>query len=800
MPSLESVAERRIEQSTKIYDRTGAVLLYDLHQDVKRTIVDFDKISPYIKQATVAIEDARFYEHYGVEPTAIVRAVLKNILIILNLRDGYVQGGSTITQQVVKNSLLYSDKKISRKLKEWVLALRLERELTKDEILEIYLNESPYGGNRYGVEEASQAYFGKAASDVSVAQAAYLAALPQAPTFFSPYGNNKERLEARKNQVLERMLEHGYISPEVKEQAQAEVVEFLPVKDTGIKAPHFVFYVIEELEEMYGKARLDEGGLKVVTTLDWELQAKGEEIVERYARENEKTFNAENAALVAIDPKTGDVVTMVGSRDYFDPEIDGAFNVALARRQPGSSFKPFAYAAALLKGYTSETVVFDVPTQFSTACPPDNLTSEGDCYSPKNYDNTYRGPMSFRDALAQSVNVPAVKVVYLAGLNNALLLAERMGITTLGDARRYGLTLVLGGGEVTLLQMTEAYATFAHKGVRYPHRTILRVEDRNGIAIDEPVSEPIEALDASVAVTITDMLADNAARAPAFGPQSYLYFADRPVAAKTGTTNEYKDAWIMGYMPQLAVGAWAGNNDASPMEKKVAGFIIAPLWNEFMLEAFKKYPEIEPFERPDPIPTDIKPILRGAWQGGEVVYIDSISGKRATERTPPEARVPLYHGGVHSILHWVSKDDPRGPVPTNPAQDPQYNLWEYAVQQWLTANPSNQEPGAIPDEDDDVHTDDASPEVVIENIESGDSFGASDTVRITLDIDRKDFPIERVDYFVNGELIGSSKKRPYSFSFIPQEENLTEGEHTITVVAIDEAFNRGEATVEIAVQ
>ena len=796
MPSLESVETRRIEQSTKIYDRTGEILLYDLHQDVKRTIVPYDAISRDIKNATVAIEDANFYHHKGIEPLAILRAIIKNLMSL-----EFAQGGSTITQQVVKNSLLESEKKISRKLKEWVLAIRLERELTKDEILEIYLNEAPYGGTYYGVEEAAQAYFGKPAHAVTLAEAAYIAALPQAPTFYSPYGNHRDRLEARKNMVLDKMLEHGFITEEEFAGASAEEVDFLPQKETGIKAPHFVFYVVEELEEHYGKRMIDEGGLKVVTTLDWPLQAKAEEIVERHAKENATKFNAENASIVAVDPKSGEIRVMVGSRDYFDEEIDGAYNIALASRQPGSAFQPLVYAAAILKGYTTETVVFDVPTQFSTACSPEDLTTGGDCYSPKNYDNLYRGPMTFRNALAQSVNVPAVKVAYLAGINQSIALAEKMGISTLTDAKHYGLTLVLGGGEVRLLDMTSAYGTFANDGVRFPHHSILRVEGKNGTVMDEPVVEPMEALSSDVAHSITDILTDNTARAPAFGGSSYLYFPGRQVAAKTGTTNDYRDAWIMGYTRDLAVGAWAGNNDNTSMEKKVAGFIVAPMWNEFMQEAFKEaeYTKTPGFPAPPTIPTDIKPVLRGVWQGGEVVRVDKYSGKLATNKTPEEAIEERYLGGAHSILYWVNKDNPRGPIPENPGSDGQYRFWEYGVSAWVAQNGGaiSVDEDDVPSDEDDVHTDENAPRVRIRNME--DRVDADEQVEVSLSINAE-FDIEKVEFYVDGELIGVTSKSPYSFSFTPEDEGILSGEHELIATAYDEVYNRGSDSAEFEVR
>jgi len=662
IPDLHSFDQRKVAQSTKIYDRTGEVLLYDLHENIQRTVVPFGDISRHIKNATVAIEDAEFYQHHGVKPTAFLRAVVINLTTF-----GFSQGGSTITQQVVKNSILTQEKLISRKIKEWVLSIKLEKVMSKEDILNLYLNESPYGGNLYGIEEASRAFFNKSATDVTLAEAAYLAALPQAPTYYSPYGNHRDKLEERKNLVLARMLENGFITESEYEEAKGVTVEFSPLQDRGIKAAHFVFFIQEYLEQKYGKRAVEERGFKVITTLDYELQSKAEEIVKVAALENQEKFNAENAGMVAIDPKTGQILVMVGSRDYFDSGIDGNFNVALAKRQPGSSFKPFVYATAFKKGYTPETVVFDLKTQFSTACAPNNFSSEGDCYSPNNYDNVFRGPVTFRNALAQSINVPAVKVLYLAGLNDSLNTARDLGITTLTDSSRYGLTLVLGGGEVSLLDMTSAYGVFANDGVRNPYAGILRIEDGAGNHIEEFQEHPAQVLDSQVTREISDVLSDNAARSPAFGEQSFLYFPGRDVAAKTGTTNDYRDAWIVGYSPAIAVGAWAGNNDNSAMEKRVAGFIVAPMWNAFMQEALKKYPE-ESFKPPVyDYNENLKPVLRGEWRGGEYVSTD----------TPGQVSI-----NIHSILYWVDKNNPRGPRPENPANDPQFRYWEYPVQIW----------------------------------------------------------------------------------------------------------------------
>lgn len=795
IPDLNSFSERRVTQSAKIYDRTGEILLYDLGGDAKRTIVDDSAISRNIKNAAVAIEDAEFYEHRGIKPTAILRAVLANVLIKLNLSGGYTQGGSTITQQVVKNSILTTEKSISRKLKEWVLALKIERILSKEQILNIYLNESPYGGTLYGIEEASLAFFGKHAADLSVAEAAYLAAIPQAPTYYSPYGNHRDRLEARKNLVLDKMLENGFVTREEFDSAKTETVIFLPQGDTSIKAPHFVFFVREYLESKYGDQAIQTEGLKVITTLDFPLQARAEELAKQYADDNQKNFNASNLALTAVDPKTGQILVMVGSRDYFSETIDGNFNAALGFRQPGSAFKPFVYATAFGKGYTPDTVVFDLKTQFSTSCGPNDFSKESPCFSPDNYDEVFRGPISLRNALAQSINIPAVKTLYLAGITDSIRTARDMGISTLEGADRYGLTLVLGGGEVTLLDITSAYGTFANDGIRNPYVSVLKIENAEGIILEEYRPTSRQAILPNVARLISDVLSDNDARAPAFGERSALYIPGRDIAVKTGTTNDYRDAWIVGYTPSLAVGAWAGNNDNSQMEKKVAGFIVAPFWNAFMSEALQKFPE-ESFPEPDTTDVrSVRPILRGLWQGGKVYVVDKFSGGLATEFTPPEARIEKAVKNIHTILYWVDKDEPNGPAPENPQNDPQFERWEYPVRTWVSEVGIVEESDAVmPTFSDTIHTG-AIPKVNISGITQGATYAA--TARITVGVSLSGlYPISKAEFYLNGQFIGSAERAPYSISFIP---NASEGiglRNTLRVVGYDSVFNKGEVNVE----
>lgn len=789
MPDLKSFEERTVSQSTKIYDRTGQVLLFDLNRDIKRKVVPLEEISAYVKNATIAIEDTDFYQHGGIKIKAIIRAVIANL-------TGGTGGGSTITQQVIKNSLLTSERAISRKLKEWVLAIRLEKIMTKDEILSIYLNENPYGGSIYGVEEAAQTFFSKKSSDVTLAEAAYLAAIPNAPTYYSPYGNNKDKLDARKNLVLQRMVDNNLINSSEFDQAKKEVVTFLPRQGNSLKAPHFVEFVRQYLEDKYGEKVVREDGLKVTTTLDYSLQAKAEEVIKKYAFENKKTFNAENAALVAIDPKTGQILVMVGSRDYFDKEIDGNFNVALAHRQPGSTFKPFVYATAFNKGYTPDTVLFDLPTEFQTTCDPRGQpiggTNPDDCYMPENYDSKYFGPITLREALAQSRNIPSIKTLYLAGVKDSLNTARNMGITSLGDANQYGLTLVLGGGEVSPLELTSAYGVFANGGIKNPYVSIIKVEDANGNVLEETTAYPERVLPEETVNKITDILSDNIAREPAYGSNSPLHFSDRPVAVKTGTTNDYRDVWIVGYTPNLVVGAWAGNNDNSSIDKKVAGMVIAPMWRAFMDKALPSFPK-EYFNAPEETSTEIKPVFRGVWQGYDSFTIDKISGKLATDLTPSETRQEVFIPNVHEILYWVDKNDPYGAVPTNPAEDPQFEHWEYPVRAWLQTHPL-----PIPNKPtakDDIHTESKSPKLSITNPAQGVSYGLNQKITVQAS-SRETFPISKLDFYINNTFIGSTKNTPFLFSFIPAEvQSISAGENTLKIVATDSIFNKGEATV-----
>lgn len=654
MPALNAFDTRKIAQSTQIYDREGKTLLFDLNSSMKRQVVPLTDISPYLQQATIAIEDSRFYRHFGIDPIGIGRAVAVDVANM-----AFVQGGSTLTQQVVKNTMLTGEKNVLRKLQEMILAIRLEQRHTKQEILEFYFNVTPYGGTLYGAEVAAQQFFNKSAKDLTLAEAAYMAAIPQRPTYFSPYGNNRDELDKRKDIILGRMLELDMITQNEYDSAKNEQVAFSRQRDNSILAPHFVFYIEQQLEERFGSDVATQG-LTVITTLDAELQREAEDIVYEYAVANEARFNASNASLVALDPKTGQILSMVGSRDYFDENIDGNFNVAVARRQPGSAFKPFVYAAAIEKGFTTQTAVLDLPTQFSTACSPaDVFNSTPPCYAPGNYDETFRGPMTFTTALAQSINVPAVKALYLAGIPNVLTLAKNMGLTTLGEPKDYGLSLALGAAEVRLLDLTGAYAAFANDGMLHAPTGILEIRDSNSRVVERFEDEPRRVIDEDVSRQVSSMLSNNEARFPQYPPENPFHFPGYDVAAKTGTTNESRDVWTIGYTPSIALGVWAGNNSNEPMNRQTAGMIVAPMWNKVMSYAITRYPQ-EFFTPPPPIPDDVHFALRGNASDGS---------------------------GMHDILYWVNKDNPRGGSTSR--NDAQFPYWEFSLGGWSYPNASS---------------------------------------------------------------------------------------------------------------
>lgn len=647
LPAAEDLANLSIPESTKLYDRKGEVLFYEIYKDEKRTVIPTDQIPDVIREATISMEDDSFYEHGAFDWRGLTRAVFINLI-----QGRFAQGGSTITQQLAKNTFLTAEKTITRKLREAVLAIKLEQRYSKDEILDLYLNQVPYGPTIYGIESASIAYFDKSAKDIDLNEAATLAALPKAPSYYSPWGSHRDDLRDRKNYIISRMLELGYIDEAEAQGVSEELPEIQPQSETGIRAPHFAITIQEYLRDKYGEDALRTGGLKVITTLDWEMQQIAEDAVKTGVERNQETANGNNGALLAMDPKTGQVLAMVGSRNYFDdpePEgctegvsclFEGNFNVALqGLRQPGSSFKPFAYLTAFQNGLTPNTILWDVKTEFSVACPPE-------CYSPNNFDGRFRGPVTMAEALAQSLNVPSVKTLYLAGLERTMDNAALFGITTLDDPARFGLSLVLGGGEVKLVELLGAYATLATEGTYHKPVFILRVEDPRGRVLEEYKDEGKRVVEPQYPRLINKILSDAQLRAPIFGAAAgIMQVPGYQVAIKTGTTDNFVDAWTFGYTPNLAVGVWAGNNDRTTLGGSSLQAAI-PMWHSFMSRALPKLPA-ENFNPPDEV-VGALPILNGK----------------------------LIDGEYHSILHYLGRQG-----------DAQYPKWESAIKAWLASNP-----------------------------------------------------------------------------------------------------------------
>ena len=592
LPNPNQLITRDQMITTKIYDRHGQ-LLYKIYRNQNRTLVDLKDIPIYLIQATIAIEDAEFYNHHGLSFKGILRSAWQN------LKGNKLYGGSTITQQLVKNALLTPQRTWQRKIKEIILSLLVEAKFSKDEILKMYLNEVGYGGAAYGVEEASQLYFGKHVSELTLPEAALLAGLPASPTQFSPFGTHPEKAKERQELVLKRMRQEGFITQEEEEKAKKENIRLAPQR-TDIKAPHFVMYVKELLAEKYGERMVEEGGLEVKTSLDLNIQEAAQKIVDEEV-EKLKPLHISNGAALVTNPKTGEILAMVGSKDYFDKEIDGNVNVTLRPRQPGSSIKPVNYAVALQNGMTPATIIPDTPITYMI---PGQLP-----YSPKNYDHKFHGNVSLRTALASSYNVPAVKVLSAFGVDRMIEQGKKMGITTWEEPSRFGLSLTLGGGEVKMIDMNVVYGTLANLGKRVDLNPILEVKNYKGEILENHNAnlerETKQVLPPNVAYLLTDILSDNTARTPAFGPKSWLNIADHPhVAVKTGTTQNLRDNWAIGYTPDYVVSVWVGNNNNSPMSYVASGVTGAsPIWNKIMSFLLKDLPDKE-----FPQPEDLKRI------------------------------------------------------------------------------------------------------------------------------------------------------------------------------------------------
>ena len=789
LPDISNFDKRVISESTKVYDRTGKILLYDAHNTIRRTVVDLADININIQRAAIAIEDDQFYKHKGIRIKSIVRAIYATVF------KGDTQGGSTLTQQIVKNTLLTKEQSLTRKIKEAIIAIRLEQKLTKDELLEIYLNEAPYSGNIYGVEEASKVYFKKSAKDVNLFEAAYLAAIPKGPTYYNPSGPNRDKLDERAKYVLKRMEDLGYITYEERQNALNSKIDFVSKAQTPIKAPHFVMYIRSYLEKKYGKEKVDKEGLRVISTLDFDLQVYAEEEALKEALKNEKDFGGSNIGLVALDSRNGQILSMVGSRDFFDKKIDGEFNITTAERQPGSSFKPFVYATAFKMGYRPETVIFDTKTEFNTNCSPDGKGRE--CYSPVNFDNKFKGPLMLKNSLAESRNVPSVKLIYLAGVENVINTARSMGITTLKNAKYYGLPLALGSGEVKLLEITNAYSVFANNGIYKETTPILRVEDKNGTVLEEyKESAGDQILPDYVANAISKILSDNELRTPSFGANSSMNIPGYTVASKTGTTNENKDAWIIGYTPSITVGVWVGNNNNKVM-KKGGAQLAGPLFNKVVSKHSSKIGN-EPFGDIAIPNMGGQPVLRGLWWGGESFIVDKVSGGIATENTPEEAKLEKVITKVHDILYWVDRENPTGPKPENPYKDPQYTNWEYSVQSWYNNNGAPLTTQAdIPIFSDPVHTNNNDLNFNVFGIQDGQYFKESDSLALVIDTFNTE--IQRIDVFINSKKIRLADPKNKNITINLGTEKIKSGSHTLKIRVVDNLYHSKEQIISFNV-
>ena len=688
LPTPGKLTASNFSQSTKIFDRNG-VLLYDIYKDENRTYVTLDQIPKILQEATIAIEDKDFYKNQGFSITGYLRAFRNAVF------SGRIAGGgSTLTQQLVKNTLLTSEQTITRKIKEFILAIQVDRKYTKNQILELYFNATPYGGTTLGVEAAAERYFGKKSKDLNLTESVILAGLPQSPSYYSPYGQNPKAYVERSKEVLLRMKDDGYITL----RQEQDTIKKLPyvvfvTQAHDIKAPHFSFYVRDLLVKQFGENVVEQGGLQVTTTLDYKLEEKAEKIVKEEVQ-NASSLKVGNGASVVLNPKNGEILAMVGSKDFFDQSSGGQFNIITqALRQPGSSIKPVTYATALEKGYTAATLIMDTPTTFPGG------GQEKD-YAPKNYDGKFHGPLQLRFALGSSINMPAVKLLALIGIKNMLGTAYDMGISTFAptnsNINRFGLSLTLGGGEVKPLELAAAYTAFANQGFKSDPIAILKVTDPKGkILFEQKEVTKKQVISPEVAFIISHILLDNNARLITFGVNSYLNVAGYTIAVKTGTTDDKRDNWTIGWTPSILVATWVGNNDNSPMGNVASGVTgAAPIWRRIILEALKGKPS-EDFMKPD----DVAAVTIDALGGGLPVDGQPTRSEYFIKGTEPQGPSPIYkqikvskadnnrlasqseidHNEYDVKKYIVFHED--DPVSTDGK-----NRWQEGIDQWINDN------------------------------------------------------------------------------------------------------------------
>lgn len=780
LPNPDKIV-RRDGFSTKIVDRNGN-LLYDLFSDQNRVPVTIDKVPKYLQQGTLAIEDKNFYTNNGFDPLTPLR-MIKNFFVL-----GKVTGGSTLTQQLTKNVLLSNERTIIRKFKEFVIATTINRRFTKDQILQMYLNEAPYGGTAWGVGAASQMYFGKDVSQLGLVECAVLAGLPQRPSAYSPYSGKKDTdgtplWQVRTKGVLRRMREDGYITTELEKQAidQLSIMTFTR-QAIQIKAPHFVFYVKDQLETLLGASYVEKGGLKVTTTLDLPFQDKAQQIVSEEIAKVEN-LHITNGAAVVMDPNNGEVLAMVGSKDYFAKDYDGQYNVAVdGLRQPGSSIKPVTYLAALRKGFTPVSMIMDTPTSF-----PGGAGQKD--YEPKNYDGKFHGPVSLRVALGSSLNIPAVKVLAQVGVKDMLQLAYDMGFKTLEptqeNMRNFGLSVTLGGGEVHLIDTASAYSSIANGGRRVEPISILKVEDKDGKVVYQ--NKPVlgkEVLSKEETYMMNEMLTDNNNRLLTFGQNSLLNYGDKAIAVKTGTTNDRKDNWTVGWSKTTLVSVWVGNNDNTQMKSVASGISGAsPIWRKIMNEAISLGRKADAWDIPS---------------GISEVKVDAISGYPAHESLP-EITVRLVASMLPSLPDPYHKkiklcrgegklatqvDIQRGeydekefitPHDNDPYSTDGRNRWQEGIDAWIATLPADQQsmyrpPTEVCGTKDEVWINMTSP--------SNEQDYSQTNIDVKVEtVSEED--IDHVEIWVNDALKETLKNKPYQTTL-----NLSAGRYKLFAKSI----------------
>jgi len=818
LPDPNRLSSKGNESGTKILDKNDNVI-FELYGDKNRVLIQLNQVPENVIKATLATEDAEFYRHSGFSVRGMARAVRNTIT------GQGLQGGSTITQQVVKNSLLSQERTVDRKIKELILSLQIESKYSKDDILQMYFNETPYGGQNYGIYAASKAYFAKDPSELSLSESAYLAGLPQRPSYYSPFSSNKEAGIERRNFVLSLMRNNGwvdkngerkYISEEEYTQALNEKIEFKP-SAAIFKAPHFVFYIKDKLIEMYGEDVVETAGLQVKTTLDLNIQENAEKIMNEVL-EKEKVYGVGNSAMVVYETNTGKMLAMIGSKNYFGrPEPEGCesattgekgckfdpyFNVATANRQPGSAIKPITYAGLLEKGFTPAFTFLDVPTTF---------TGEGvgsdKAYTPVNYDGIYRGPVSLRKSLGNSLNIPAVKALGILGIDSFLDLSQKMGISTFNDKTRFGLAITLGGAETKLYELTSAYTVFGNNGIYNSPVAILEIKDNKGQELYRYQEQRgVRAISEETAFLISDILSDDGARADAFGFNSPLKIPNHQVAVKTGTTNNKRDNYAVGYSPSFTVGVWVGNSNNEPLNPAIASGIsgATPIWSETMKFLLKDKPKTgENVEKFNPTTNLVK--IEVDERSGMLPYKDY--QKRSewfVKGTEPQSPSEWYKTiEICEFDGRIANDSCRDEGKTEKKNyigildyKPE---WQNYTDAWLQEKYSGDETYFPPTISSRLEYDGDDPEEMkpyIRIVAPKENTSVPATFRISTEISASS-KIKEVKFYLDSSQVGSDSSYPYGFTYKLNSSQV--GEHRFKAKVVDREGNEGDHEITLNV-